>query len=94
MTPVCVVGHLIHRLEPETFQAMVDIHLANVDETGDESNIATLPVENLTRCGIHLPFEEDRSLMNALCILQATQDSGSTWAEALVNFKKALETGQ
>lgn len=84
--PVCVVGHLIKRLEPETFQRMVDI---DSDESGP--SVSSIVVEALRKEGVPLSFDRDRDLIFALGVLQGEQDNGKTWAEAYAEFKKTLE---
>ena len=84
--PVCVIGHLIKRLEPETFQRMVDI---DSDESGP--SVSAIVVESLRKEGISLSFDRDRDLIYALGVLQGEQDNGKTWAEAHAEFKKTLE---
>lgn len=83
--PVCIVGHLIKRLEPETFQAMVD-----ADASEAEGQIAGVVIENLRQSGIHLSFDNDRDLIFALAVLQGEQDGGKTWVEAYHEFKTTL----
>lgn len=82
--PVCVVGHLINRLEPETFTAMVALSKTTVP------SMPSFLVERLRNYGIRLSFDQDRGLIRALGILQGEQDAGKTWAEALESFKKTL----
>lgn len=82
--PVCVVGHLIKRLEPETFTAMVALSKTTVP------SMPSFLVEGLRNYGIRLSFDQDRGLIRALGILQGEQDAGKTWAEALESFKKTL----
>ena len=83
-TPVCVVGHLINRLEPSTFQVMTEADVTS------EGEVAGVVIENLRQVGIHLSFENDRDLIFALGVLQGEQDQGSTWAEAYKSFKTTL----
>lgn len=85
VVPVCIVGHLIKRLEPETFEAMVEREL-----TGEEPSIGSILVEKLHEYGVRLSFDQDRNLVWALSVLQGAQDGGRPWKEALWEFKRQL----
>lgn len=75
--PVCIVGHLIHRLEPETFAAMV------------AGGYVSDRVNELRGAGLTLNFVgKDRRLMNALAELQDVQDSHYTWGDALREYDR------
>lgn len=79
--PVCIVGHLIHRVEPETFAAMV------------EERAASPRVNELGSSGITLKFVgKDRRLMEALGELQDVQDHGYSWGDALREYDEAIGT--
>ena len=79
VAPVCIVGHLIKRLEPETFAVMV------------EGNHVAERVNELRGVGVTLEFVgKDRRLMEALGELQDVQDSGYDWATALREFDSAI----
>lgn len=78
-TPVCLVGHLINRIEPETFDVMV--------EAGKHS----IEVNRLFSEGITLHFAEgDQGMMNALVELQNNQDAGYSWGHALQEYDDCL----
>lgn len=81
--PSCIVGHLIYRIDPDTFQQIAESDSANhegvsgiVSEYGDY-NFGTV--------------DEDVSLLDALTNLQDQQDTGSTWGNALWSFNLYLK---
>ncbi|QWY84133.1 hypothetical protein SEA_A3WALLY_326 [Microbacterium phage A3Wally] len=77
--PVCIVGHLIKRLEPETFAVMV------------EGGYASDRVNELRSAGVTLKFiGKDRRLMEAVTELQDVQDSGYSWDDALREFDSTI----
>ena len=76
--PVCIVGHLIKRLEPENWIKMVNGGICG-------TSLQDLPYE-----GITLKLVEASGMSEALANLQAEQDRGETWGNARNKFKREL----
>ncbi|QIG58011.1 hypothetical protein SEA_PAULODIABOLI_327 [Microbacterium phage PauloDiaboli] len=78
-TPVCLVGHLFERIEPDTFTALIE-----AEERGTEVN-------RLKSMGITVHFAEgDNLMMNALAELQNNQDAGYSWGVALQEYDNCM----
>ncbi len=80
--PSCIVGHVIYRLDPETFAR---IYAWENGENGDYGERTSCAVRSLGNEGFELGWESEReaaSIIDALGHGQATQDLGGTWGEA------------
>lgn len=78
ITPVCIIGHLIKRLEPDSWAKLVNGGWCGVE------------VRELRDEGLRLKLVEDPEMARALSVLQGEQDRGETWGRARDRFKREL----
>lgn len=72
--PSCIVGHVLHALDPEMFEAVADFEGDYDKSRGDNTfrNVAQ---------SLNLPFHGDQVI--ALARVQRDQDAGETWGLAV-----------
>ncbi|QIG58652.1 hypothetical protein SEA_PAVLO_108 [Microbacterium phage Pavlo] len=77
--PSCLVGHVLHKLDPEMFEKVVEAE--NNPTTGD------LTFDHLA-ADLGLPFHPEQA--DALRRAQIAQDLKSPWGEAAVEYMRRL----
>lgn len=72
--PSCLVGYVIHKLDPDAFQRVVEFENDHLMNKGDNSfsNVAS---------SLRLPFDYDQR--RALEMVQSAQDRGASWGRAV-----------
>lgn len=72
--PSCIVGHVLHTLDPEMFKRVAEFERDYDQNRGDTSFGAMV-------LGMDLPFEAEQR--RALQGVQAYQDAGHTWGNSV-----------
>lgn len=72
--PSCIVGHVLHALDPEMFKRVAEFE-ADPNENDDDTSFSSLA----TRLGLPFETEQRRALQN----VQVQQDCGKTWGSAV-----------
>lgn len=80
--PSCIVGHVLHTLDPEMFKRVAEFE-RDYDQNGGDTSFGVVVT------GLGLPFETEQR--RALQNVQSSQDSGHTWEHAVaVEWMAAL----
>lgn len=78
--PSCLVGHVIHRLDPDAFQSVMENELRyGAAEAGELMTVNYLPED----------FWDDEA-EEAMSAAQLAQDKGATWGRALFEAESAV----
>lgn len=72
--PSCIVGHVLHALDPEMFKRVAEFEADASENRGDTSFGAVA-------LRLNLPFEREQR--RALQNVQVEQDTGHTWGSAV-----------
>lgn len=72
--PSCIVGHVLHALDPDMFERVAAFE-ANQGENNGDTSFSNVVVK------LNLPFETDQR--RALQEVQAEQDNGKPWGGAV-----------
>lgn len=78
--PSCIVGHVLHALDPEMFERVAAF------ERDPETKLDTT-FHQVAR-QLHLPFNEEQ--VRALRYAQIVQDNGGTWSNAVAEWNEII----
>ena len=78
--PSCIVGHVLHTLDPEMFEKVADYE-ENLPQYRDSG------FGEVAEC-LDLPFDRDQ--VSALCLMQVAQDGGRTWSAAAREYEEYM----
>ena len=78
--PSCIVGHVVHRLDLEAFQSVVE----------REERFGTFSADTLPE---FTEFDTEERVLKALATAQGVQDAGYSWGDAERAYHYSLKLG-